>query len=551
MHKYMMWAGTEASLAEYKEKLKNLPDMSAYKGEEESEERSSNLLSIHGNVGVISVRGPLVSTDSWFNDLLGIVSYNAISNALVEAAELPGVHSIMLDIDSPGGAVNGVADTSDLIKYVDKSIKPVYSYTSGSMCSAAYWLGSSAREIYASRIANVGSIGVITTSIDITKSLEKEGITATVIRAGKYKQMGNPYEELTEEGKGQIQALVDDVYKIFVKDVANGRGKSYQFVDEYMAQGRVMLSESAKTVGLIDDVMTFDQALITISKRTLDKRNLSFENNNNNLGATMKHKKSLVGAVYQDLVQVSAKPATKATEAPIVDSKITMDKLEDLIASEPKAVKPETQDQHVEAKEDNTTEVKLKVSVDASEALESVKEAQEDLNSLVVLDDGTVVDVKEESAVELEAVEAVEAVEDSEDVKAEDTVTADSGAMDVLFKQLEAKDERISDLRLELAKSQEKLEAFEAMEDGLRDIVARATQGMQIALGQPRTDFAEASLQSIVDAHATVSATFSKSFKAGQRSVTSVKDVDSPNKKDDVKSFKDMTALQRASATSL
>ncbi|WP_048769152.1 signal peptide peptidase SppA [Oligella urethralis] len=550
MQKNLLWAGTEDSLVSMIERVKGVADLKAY-AEGAVDVGGSSILSVHGNVGVISIRGSLVNTDLWYNELIGAVSYNQISNALVEAAELPEVHSIVLDIDSPGGYVSGVSDTADLIKYIDSSIKPVYAYTSGTMCSGAYWLGSSAREIYAARIANIGSIGVITTSIDISKQLDEAGIKATVIRAGKYKQMGNMYEELTEEGKRQIQSMVDDVYKIFVGDVASNRNKSYAYTDEYMAQGRVMLSESAKTVGLIDGIMSFDQALINISKRTLDKRNLSFEHTNNNLGATMKQKKSLVGAVYQDLFQVSAGKITASIDTGKIEKTVDTGKIEktidtgkitrpiDTVSLTSKEPKGET----VQAQETMAEETVTQVGEDLEQP--SVDETQN--NNLVILDDGTVVDVEAQEAVSLES----NTQEEVEVKVSEDKAQVNEGVSE-MFKLLSAKDDQIVDLRISLEKVKAELEEFKVMEASLKEIIAKSAQGMQVALGQPRSDYSQSSLKSVLEAHASVSATFNKSFKAGQRSVTNVNTDESPNKdQDKPKSFKDLTALQRASATVL
>ena len=505
MTKDLMWAGTESSLAQYTEQVKNVTSMNASTyGDDYATE---SLLSVQGNVGVVSIRGPLTNKDSWLNAFTGAVSYNQISDALIEAAELPSVHSVLLDIDSPGGAVSGVLDVAELIRYVDTSIKPVYSYSSGSMCSGAYWLGSSAREIYASRVATIGSIGVITTSMDYSKQLEDDGVKATVIRAGKYKQMGNPYEPLSDTGRQEIQAMIDDVYKVFVSDVAKSRGKSYQFTDEYMAQGRVMLSESAKTVGLIDEIMSFDQALITISKKTLDKRNLSFENNNN-LGATMsKTKKTLVGAVYNDLVAASQTPNIDAT-AEVNIGNTNMPTAEHVAAC-------------VEAE---------KLPVQGLEAqAQPEPEAQAPESTVVALEDGTVINVAEQ----VEASEVVEAPQDT--------------AVQAMFAQLEAKDAQILEAKLELAKVQEKLASFEAMEGTLKGIVTKATQGMQIALGQARTDYSNADLKTVIEAHTAVSTTFTQSFKAGQQSINTAE----VKEEHQQKSFKDLTAMARANATSL
>lgn len=516
-----MWAGTEASLNHLQKALANLTaqDLKVFSSGEE-DFAGSDLLSVHGNVGVVSVRGGLVPNDSPLNKFFGLTSYEAISNALVEAAEMPAVHSILLDVDSPGGSVNGVSDVSELVRYVD-GIKPVYAYTSGTMASGAYWIASGARQIYASKVANVGSIGVITTSMEYTGALEKEGVKATVIRAGEYKQMGNPYEPLTETGKQEIQAMVDSVYKIFVSDVASGRQKSYDYTDKYMAQGRVMLAEDAKTVGLIDSVMTFEQALLFISKQTLDKSKFSFENKD--LGATMNKnkKKTLVEAVMNTLT------------------------------ADNNPVQLEVSQDADEALREAIAEKVINEAVKKVEAQEQVEEADEQLESEAltdsaqdfhVLEDGTVI----ENAIIKNPVEAsltetiIEAVNENTSV--------DVSAVSLLKEQLAAKDEQLLEAKFAHKEMLASMEAFAALEPQISAIVQKAVVGMQIALGQPKSDFTGMSIKDILSTHASVSATFAKNFTAGRQSVSTV--VINEAKAKDL-SFEEITALARANATSL
>jgi signal peptide peptidase SppA len=213
--------------------------------------------SLHGNVAVVDVSGPLTNTDSFWNELFGLTSYNSIRNNLIEAASNPDVKEIVMNIDSPGGSPAGLSDVSNLIQSISKAI-PVSAYTAGHMTSAAYWLGSAADKIYAGPTATVGSIGVITTHFDVTKNLEDKGVKPTVIRAGDKKALGGPYEELSKEAKAEIQGQLDHLHDVFISKVADHRGMSHADVKKNLADGSTFIGEQAVSVGLADGLTTLD-----------------------------------------------------------------------------------------------------------------------------------------------------------------------------------------------------------------------------------------------------------------------------------------------------
>lgn len=78
---------------------------------------------------------------------------------------------------------------------------------------------------------------------EYSKAFEKEGITKTVMRAGRYKALGNPYEPLSEDGKAEIQAKLDDLYQLFMGTVARNRGTTAIIADQVMGQGREFLGK--------------------------------------------------------------------------------------------------------------------------------------------------------------------------------------------------------------------------------------------------------------------------------------------------------------------
>lgn len=259
-----MWAGTKESLAAYVQTVTSLtPELLASKQADygQDSERAPRLYKRMGDIGVITVAGPLNNSSSWINEYIGATGYPEIRNALVYAAKDEGAKRILLDVKSGGGAVSGVSDTSDLVKRIDQGVKPVFAFSDGMMASAAYWLGSSARRIEVGKVAEIGSIGVLLVHQAYAKMLEKAGITATVMRAGKYKALGNPYEELTDEAKAEIQDSLDQMYQLFGEHVAEARGVSYADFDRRMGQGRVFIGAAAVDVGLADAVSNFDKVM--------------------------------------------------------------------------------------------------------------------------------------------------------------------------------------------------------------------------------------------------------------------------------------------------
>lgn len=278
-----LWAGDENSLeraCELAAKINATQPQAFLLSEEDA--KTPSLLSKHGNVGVVSISGTLfTSAPAWAKVLFGVTDYPMIQEALVEAAKDESIGSILLDIDSPGGAVNGVGEVADLVKEIDAKVKPVHAYSAGRMNSAAYWIPSGAREISAANLAEVGSIGVLQRHVEVTKMEEKMGVTTTVLRAGKYKALGNPFEPLSKLAKDDIQSKLDYVYGIFLEHVASNRGVSAEEADEKMAQGRVFIGDHALAAGLIDDVQTFAEALTAAQKvasKHIDSRKSLIQN---------------------------------------------------------------------------------------------------------------------------------------------------------------------------------------------------------------------------------------------------------------------------------
>lgn len=219
-----------------------------------------------GAVAVVPIRGTIAHRIGSMEESSGGTSAEAIGAMFQQALSDPGVASIVLDVDSPGGTVTGVSEVAQQIAAA-RGQKRVVAVTNGMNASAAYWISSQADEIVSIPSGRTGSIGVYVAHQDISKALEKKGIDVTLISAGKYKVEGNPFEPLSEEAKARLQAEVDDAYATFVKDVAAGRGVSQASVREGYGQGRALTAKDALKAGLIDRIGSMDDVLGSLMGR--------------------------------------------------------------------------------------------------------------------------------------------------------------------------------------------------------------------------------------------------------------------------------------------
>jgi len=227
---------------------------------------------VNGNTAVIQLYGVLRKR-TYYSFFYSATSYQTAETKILAALDDHRIKNIVLDIDSPGGTVDGVKGTADLVRESSK-IKPITAYANGQMTSAAYWIGSAAGNVVANETAIIGSIGVLAVHRDYSENDKKYGIKTTIITSGKYKALTHPDQPLSKEGKEQIQGQADYFYSLFVQDIANNRGVSVETVTSEMAEGRVFIGKQALDAGLVDQIGTLETA-INISNQSLLNRKVS------------------------------------------------------------------------------------------------------------------------------------------------------------------------------------------------------------------------------------------------------------------------------------
>jgi signal peptide peptidase SppA len=219
---------------------------------------SSKEQQVSKRVAIIPVKGILSKEGSLLSDMLGWSDTDTLKKQITAAVSDPSIDAIVLDIDSPGGMVSGSKELADIINKAGTQ-KPIVAHTSNVMASAAYWIASGATGITAFDTSTIGSIGVYTVHYDMTGRDKQMGVKRTLIAAGKNKTYGHDAEPLNDESKKAIQGLVNSLYDIFVFDVARYRGLRQETVRETNAA--VYLAAEAKSIGLIDKIMTLEETV--------------------------------------------------------------------------------------------------------------------------------------------------------------------------------------------------------------------------------------------------------------------------------------------------
>jgi signal peptide peptidase SppA len=212
----------------------------------------------------VPVRGVMLNGFPWATSWA--TGYEYIRAAMQRGMADNGVKGIALLIDSPGGMVSGNFDLVDDM-HAMRGQKPIKAFAADSAYSAAYSIASAADEIVVTRSGGVGSVGVVTMHVDMSKALDEAGYKITFIHAGKHKVEGNPYEPLPDDVRKRIQARIDATYTEFVGIVARNRGMEEKAVRAtealtYSAQEALDVG-FADRIGRVDDEITAFEASST------------------------------------------------------------------------------------------------------------------------------------------------------------------------------------------------------------------------------------------------------------------------------------------------
>src|SRR5215469_2580595 len=158
-------------------------------------------------------------------DLEGVIlSPNPVVQQLKKFGDDDSIKAIILHVNSPGG---GVAASEEIYREVkrirDDKKKRIVAAIETVGASGAYYVSSATNKIYADNGSIVGSIGVIAQWVNYGQLLKWARLKQITMKAGEFKDTGNPARELTPAEKAYLQSLIDNMHTQFIRAVADGR----------------------------------------------------------------------------------------------------------------------------------------------------------------------------------------------------------------------------------------------------------------------------------------------------------------------------------------
>lgn len=205
--------------------------------------------------GILQTYIPFHSeNDSSYN--FDMVASEDIVRLIKQADEDPKIKAILIEVDSGGGSPVAGEEISYAIEHSDKPVVAVIRQTGA---SGAYWAISGADQIFASKNSDVGSIGVTSSYLSNTAKNLKDGYTFVQLSAGKYKDSGSPDKSLSSEERALFLRDINIIHSNFIEAVSQNRELPIEKVRSF-SDGSTVLGESAKSLGLIDEIGGISEA---------------------------------------------------------------------------------------------------------------------------------------------------------------------------------------------------------------------------------------------------------------------------------------------------
>ncbi|MCX7634114.1 MAG: signal peptide peptidase SppA [Syntrophales bacterium] len=208
-------------------------------------------ISTREKVGVLNIEGIITASKE-------------INRQIEELAEDDRVKAVVVRIDSPGGGVTQAEEIYGALQELRKKKKVVASM-GAIAASGGYLIACASDRIVSNPGTITGSLSAVMHFANAEALLKKVGLQTTVIKSGKYKDIGSPTREMTEEEKALLQGLVDDIYDHLLDVIAKDRKISKEDLQK-LADGRIFSGRQAKALGLVDELGDLQHAIQTAGK---------------------------------------------------------------------------------------------------------------------------------------------------------------------------------------------------------------------------------------------------------------------------------------------
>jgi protease IV len=198
-------------------------------------------------IALVELDGPIIDADELVRELRA-------------HRDNPLVRAVVIRINSPGGVVAPTQELHAALTRLRESGKPVVASLGAVAASGGYYVAVAADKIYANPGTLTGSIGVIMRLANLDGLMKKVGVDFVVVKAGRFKDIGNFARSMTTEERRLLEAMLQDVHAQFINAVAAGRKLDRAQVLGF-ADGRIVSGVQAKALNMVDALGGLEEAL--------------------------------------------------------------------------------------------------------------------------------------------------------------------------------------------------------------------------------------------------------------------------------------------------
>jgi protease-4 len=208
-------------------------------------------LNLGEKIGVVQIEG--VIADS-----------REIVDQIDEFSNDDTIRAVVLRIDSPGG---GVAPSQEIYQAVHelRKKKRVVASMGSIAASGGYLIATATERIVANPGTITGSISAVMHFADVQELMKKVGVRSSVVKSGKFKDIGSPARKMTTEERQLIQGIVDDIYDQFVQTIAENRKIPLEKINK-IADGRIFSGRQALNLKLVDELGGLQDSILLASR---------------------------------------------------------------------------------------------------------------------------------------------------------------------------------------------------------------------------------------------------------------------------------------------
>src|SRR5512146_2137467 len=210
---------------------------------------------------------------SGFGAKIGVVDIEGIIltpkqtvKELKRFADDDSIKAIIVHLNTPGG---GAAASEEIYREVrrirDQKKKRIVASIETVGASGGYYVASGTNKIFANNASIVGSIGVIAEWYNYADLLRWAKLKEVVIKAGEFKDAGDPAREMTPAERAYLQSMIDNMHQQFIHAVAEGRQAKAEDI-QAIANGKVWTGEQAASMKLVDQIGDFQAAVQDTAK---------------------------------------------------------------------------------------------------------------------------------------------------------------------------------------------------------------------------------------------------------------------------------------------